>query len=192
MTSEEHWRVETNPIDENTVEYRLVYRDRVHKAVRDGLENFSAKRTLEAEANSYNEQGWVPSFKTYIMSGVRILNDSLHERNGRVVDYVYQRSQNGNFSVCCTGAAQFWFDSSLVCTRFAAPEGKMDDLNEEEQADFNSLVDLEKLALALRKAKPFNQEDYSAARRNAKRRTTKREERREAELEKLNKWKEGR
>lgn len=185
------WTVEATPAHKDGVDYidvSLLYSGREikkHRSRLGGYEN-AVMATFEAEARSYNKAGWEPSYGLWVLSGARILNDSLMGDNGRKVDYPYLRA-NGERSLCCNGASQFWFDEAGNCFKFKSPEVSHE-MNEEEMRQFHELVDTDLLTKTLKQAKMFDREEYAAAKRQAKRGASSRERREEEEQEKLNQW----
>ena len=183
------WRVTTKEvIREKTpmVEVSLSYDGNLVKQCVSQLHGYEVAviKTFEVEAASYNRLGWEPTFDPWIMSGARILNDSLNEVNGRRVDYPY-RNPAWEVSLCCTGAAQFWFNGRGECTFFTSPEITYKLEKYEERMAFLELIDRELLNEQLGKAHAV------APEKEKKAKATSREERMAAEQDKLNKWKEG-
>lgn len=147
-----------------------------------GYEN-AVMATYNAEAESYNRMGWAPSFDLWLMTGARILMDSLTNNNSRKVDYAYTKKDD-TVSLCCTGAAQFWFNLEGQCVRFQSPECSHI-LDEDEIEVFMSKIDPGLLQKAFLKATGFDRDEYSAAKRRAKNGATAREEKEAEEKEKL-------
>lgn len=187
-----NWIVTTDAIDvggpKERYVVRLNYKEREVKRQCTSQGSLKAvEATLNAEAESYERQGWEPSYSSWVMSGARILNDSLTGDSGRQVDYVYLKTDDVA-SICCTGAAQFWFHNGL-CFKFSSPETGVLEMNEEEKLQFAELVLGDLVFEAIRRSRQFDQAEYSAARSKAKKSKTKKELTMEEQEARLRWWK---